>query len=59
MYLLKKAGRSWLSLSKPTAFDKLRPHFPRNIEKIRKNFIRTVENVFKYCHKLRLGAITY
>ena len=33
-YLLNKARRSWLSLSKPTAFDKLRPRFPRNIEKI-------------------------
>jgi hypothetical protein len=33
LYLLKKAGRSWLSLSKPTAFDKLRPHFPGILRK--------------------------
>ena len=32
--LLKKARESWLSLSKPTAFDKLRPRFPPHIEKI-------------------------
>ena len=35
LYLLNNSRRSWLSLSKPTACDKLRPRLPQNIEKIR------------------------
>jgi len=34
LYLLNNSRRSWLSLSKPTACDKLRPRLPQNIEKI-------------------------
>ena len=34
LYLFNKVVRSWLSLSKPMAFNKLRLRFPQNIEKL-------------------------
>ena len=38
-----------MSLSKPTAFDKLRPRLPRNIEKILFESCRNSQNIMNIC----------